>query len=299
VRRRLRYLELQAACVFDGPVAGQKVFMKLRASDTEQVAAKIRTCFTAERVALRVLEGLAVPRLVPMRLADIPAFGAPGGAAFARLPRRGTGVILETYEGEPFHNHGRLTPRGPIRHLVGVWLFCLEQFVAFRRHQLLYTDIKCRNIVSPRGGVPRVVIVDFDHVIPLVGRRRWDFFGLTQGFDPPEIRAGQPPTEASCVYQLGILMFHFLTGMDNRKLADPRHGLGKMCALLTAVGAGRIAAIVERCVRADPPKRYCDFEAVFAEVLSGDVPAPITRHWTNLRAPYATRLASMDLPAPE
>jgi serine/threonine protein kinase len=248
---------------------GRRAFLKLGRGDG------VPGRFAVERVALGALSGLAVPEVIAMSTG------------------RGVGLdfIVEANAGDPLH--AVLHRRGPAWRL-GVWLFCVEQLVAFRRHQLLYTDVKCANLVA-RAAPLRVVIVDFDHVVPLVGRRDWSKFGATRGYDPPELRGARGPREASCVYQLGMLLVHFLTGADNRWLSHARRGLPRLKQMLGRIGAGAIADVVVRCVDDDPARRPRDYEAVRRELAALPIPARSRTLWLQLRAEFSRRLDDVGL----
>lgn len=294
----MEFIELKASCVVRDGGNGPLLFAKIRDSDRAPAASMLERCFTAETTALQILEGLAVPTLAsPGFRRRTQSMLRENGVI--RAAGRRCGLLVESYEGEPFHNHQRsLTNQAAIRTLA-MWLFCVEQFVAFRRHQLLYTDIKCSNVVSPDFGATRVLIVDFDRVVPMAGRVAWRYFGSTKGFDPPELRTAKRPSEASAVYQLGMLLFHWLTNDDNRALGESGRGLGKSVARLTSVGAPGIARLMTETLRGDPAARPRDFEAVLTRALSSRLPRAVSVHWATLRAPYRERLDGMGLRGPK
>lgn len=242
-----------------------------------------------------MFKGLAVPEAVPIKLADLP-FLRKGQRLAWDLSLTDTGYIVESFEGAPFHDHVR--PAAPAK-MIGVWLFCLEQFVAFRRHQILYTDIKCSNIVATHDPW-RVVIVDFDRVVPLVGGRyHYGNLGVTAGFDPPEARtSNKRMTEAACVYQLGILLLHFLTRGVNVHLEDQKLGLPKLSQILRRQRIDPLIDLFRRSIAADPRRRPQSFEDVLQEVHRMRIPPQSLDTWAELRAPSATKLAAVELALP-
>ncbi len=276
---RLELRHLQAELFATG---GQqcKLFIKIRHTRSRGVGLR------RERVALRILRGLAVPRLVT---GGLPA----ARLAFDRcvLPRHS--CLVQTYEGQPYHSHGgRRTSAAT--HL-GVWLFVLEQFVAFHRHELLYTDIKCSNIVVSKAPEWRVTIVDFDRVLPLGRRTPWHSFGTTLGFEPPEFRTGKIASEASAVYQCALLLVHFLTGSDNRHLGAPHGHLRHAAETLKQVACPDFAELIMRSVRAQPSRRPQTYEALFERASRLRISAAARRTWRHLRSFSAGRLAKLGL----
>ena len=264
--------------------------MKIKAASA--YGRRIEKVFSTERTALGVLRGLAVPQVFDMRLSEVPFMNGNHDLALGLSEGRAA-FLIETYEGETFHEH-RSTKRMQPHTIAGVWLFCLEQFVAFRRHQLLYTDIKCHNVVISSGRPRRVVIVDFDRIVPLASGSGWQNFGATRDYEPPELRSG-PPSEASCVYQLALLLVHFLANGDNRTLRDENRGLPKVAAVLHRAGAAPLFKLVESSLRNNPRQRPRDYEAMLGAVKRMNIPSRSLRVWRELRAPYVSRLAEIGL----
>lgn len=292
---RLEIISLKAACAWRMPNSNDRVFLKVAASGRPRARQRIWARYRAERVALEVLQGLAVPR--PMHLDYAELARAVGALALLDKTSRALPWIAESYEGRAFHEHEVLTDPA---FLLGAWLFCAEQVVAFRRHQLLYTDLKCNNIVARRRPL-RVIIVDFDRVVPLAGNKKqaWAHFGYTPGFEPPEVRTSARPTEAACVFQLGILLAHFLAGTTTSRLLDPRHGILRASSVLDRMGAGNVGELVRACMAQKAGERPQTYERVFEEATRRRLPDSVLRTWRALRRPYATRLAEVDLEGPE
>lgn len=126
-----KLLELQATYLCRSPQDRTRVFVKLRASDVPRLRDKIRTCYEAEATALAVLYGLAVPSPVRLERSELAVSFA--SETSRRRTAVNSGYIAETYEGRALD--GISTPPLRAGTAVGVWLFCVEQFVAFRRHQ--------------------------------------------------------------------------------------------------------------------------------------------------------------------
>lgn len=276
-------MELRATHVLTVAPSSERIFAKLWCVRDPWASRRVKALYQAERTALKMLEGLAVPALRNLA----PATLAP------RWPRGSAHVVAETYEGEKYHNHTR--PSFEASTNAGVWLFCLEQLVAFRRRQVLYTDIKCSNVVCRATTPLRIVLVDFDRIIPLVGRRQWERFGVTRGFEPPEYSLGRPVSEASCVYQCGMLLLHLMTNGTNAVRAEHIKKGGRLQVALHEAGASGLAPIVRRSLRTEPARRPSTYEQLWQCVTRVPVSRQVASVWISLRRPYAVALAQLGL----
>lgn len=127
---------------------GREAFVKVNdscLSDGKRHAARLAA---RERVCLDVLRGLAVPALVRL----------PKGQLRRALGFEPSSHLAENHlRGKPLHK-AKLKPV----ELLGCWLFMAEHLVAFRRHQILYTDCKPANILVQKKPL-RVTFIDFNY----------------------------------------------------------------------------------------------------------------------------------------
>ena len=244
------------------------VFVKALSSSDRDVLRLYRQRLDRERVCLELLRGLAVPRLV-----DVPA-----SELAAILPRHPTvWLTQELVGGSNLHRLPRLR--------VGAWMFVVEQLCAFRRCGILHTDVHCANVVATATG-DAVHIVDFGIAAPVPNRAaRIAEVGYTPGAAPPEIVAGESPTERTLVYQLGALLLHVVSGR--------RHGRTLSRAVADRL-APDLCALALRCVAKCPAARPASYDAVYAEARSA-MRGESHRRWSALRAPYARRLEELGL----
>ncbi|HEX3475477.1 MAG TPA: bifunctional serine/threonine-protein kinase/formylglycine-generating enzyme family protein [Kofleriaceae bacterium] len=72
----------------------------------------------------------------------------------------------------------------------------------------------------------------------------------------PEVRAGEPATRASDVYQVGCILYELLTG--RAPILDVPEPGAEVPSLVDRVpgAAARLAAVVDRCLRPDPGQRF-------------------------------------------
>ena len=93
----------------------------------------------------------------------------------------------------------------------------------------------------------------------------------------PEVRAGEPATRRSDVYQIGCILYELIAG--RAPLLDA--GETGEASLASRVGrdGARFAAIVDRCLRRDPAARFASgdelreaLESLAAPVIGGELP---------------------------
>ncbi|MBX9602643.1 MAG: protein kinase [Bryobacteraceae bacterium] len=174
---------------------------------------------------------------------------------------------------------------------------------------VLHRDLKPGNVLFRRPNHPEVCITDFGLALVYAQPSR-DAAGNeasgarpqppagTPGYLAPECLEGQPPTPASDVYALGLLMHEVLTG------SLPFHELGPLGAMVrrckeapppleSAIpAAARFQPIVARCLAPDPRLRYRDALEV-QEAIRGEAKrrSPVSRR-TLIRAGFAASLVA-------
>lgn len=263
---------------------GEDVFVKAQVGLEAWLGANKRYPFSRERACLQTLEGLAVPEL--KRIDPSRIRGWPFSPGFPYL-------AMEYVPGKIFCLPGP-TPMEKL----GAWIFVLEQFVAFRRHELLYADVKCGNILIRTRPIG-VRIIDFGGVVALA-----DFNGkrgplpFTAGFQAPEqLEPTRGSSEKILVYQTALLLGCGLIRSFNRHLAYyPRKGIQGLRRALKEMKAEPLAGVVAQCLDADPKSRPArDYEELFELVNAAGFPAEARAVWQRLRAPYKERLAEVAL----
>jgi serine/threonine protein kinase/formylglycine-generating enzyme required for sulfatase activity len=93
----------------------------------------------------------------------------------------------------------------------------------------------------------------------------------------PEVRAGQPATPRSDVYQLGCILYELVAG--RAPLLDVRDGEDPSLAPRVGRDGARFGAIVDRCLRRDPAARFGSgdelreaLETLAAPAVGGELP---------------------------
>jgi serine/threonine protein kinase len=256
------------------PRQGPAILRKVAYSDDPSMRALLGRTILAEKLALRVLSGLAVPRL----LAE--GGGPSGSVSLARSFVRG-------------HTLDRLV--WAPQEAIGLWLFIVGQLEAFRRRGILCTDLKPANLVGSKRP-PAVVFIDLDGAIPL---RRSDRYPASEircspGFVPPEARLRDSLGESAVVFQAGLVLGSLLSRINGVALEmDRPRALRSVRSRIAGHASGRFAALLEKTLESSPSRRVPTVAALARAIrrLGRDaVSAASWSYYERLQRPYA-RLA--------
>jgi len=183
------------------------------------------------------------------------------------------GLCMEFVRGETLETAltggYRLSPR----EAVGVGQDVCRALAAIHAAGFVHRDVTARNIMRDLAG--RIVVMDFGTglqtaqnipagPVPIAG---------TPLYIAPEILAGQPPSPASDVYSIGVLLYHLVTGkfpVEGRSMTDLRaaHMVGRRTPLAERapdLPAAYIKA-VEHALVADPRQRTPSAAALLQEL---------------------------------
>jgi serine/threonine protein kinase len=152
--------------------------------------------------------------------------------------------------------------------------------------RLLHGDIKANNVMRAQGG--RTVLMDFGAGRDLKSAPRGSSTRTagTPIYLAPEVLAGQPPTVASDIYSIGILLFYLATGSypvdgQTRTEIEQQHQTRAPHRLLRDVRPDlpeSFIHIVERATADRPEGRYTtagELEAALARALRNEEAAPV------------------------
>jgi Tol biopolymer transport system component len=120
------------------------------------------------------------------------------------------GIWMEYIEGETLAAIVR--ERGPMsaREAAGVGLDLCSAVSAIHAAGLLHRDIKAQNVMREVGG--RIVLMDFSGAQGVRAGAASPVLSGTPLYMAPELLEGAPPSTASDVYSLGVLLFYLLSG---------------------------------------------------------------------------------------
>src|SRR5262245_47218834 len=192
-------------------------------------------------------------------------------------------IVMEYIAGEPL---SKLMGQGPLPpHQVAVWGRQVALGMASAHAQgVVHSDLKPANVLVTPAGTAK--IVDFGMAQRDVGTSLGDQTGVwnptsgggisgTPAYMAPEQARGQPPTQASDVFSLGLILYAMATG--RRARAE-----GNILQLLRAIdredpadyalhAAEPFAGIVHQALTTDPAERRISMAAI-ADRLGEQLP---------------------------
>jgi serine/threonine protein kinase len=234
-------------------------------------------------MCLQILSKFPIPRAVDLNPEEIEGWAIPPGAPY---------LATEALPGGPLCRSGL----SPMERL-GAWLFMVECLVAFRRHELVYTDVKCYNVLVDRKS-KTMSVIDFGSMVVLPQIHKFRTFAHTDGFQAPEQITGLRASEATLVYQTAATLGCALVGF---KSTDPHrrgHGVAALARSLSERGAPGLGALVRRSLDPDPAVRPKNYEDLLEAAVRSGIPPTARRFWRQLRRPSAEALEEVGLLGP-
>jgi serine/threonine protein kinase len=253
---------------------GARFFVK---AGSAEIAAEL----AAERAALEVLAGLAVP----------DAWEDAAGRSVEHLGGIADEWLARDFApGKPLHAFA-FRPAVAL----GVWGFVVEQLAAFRRRGVLLSDVKTDNVIFDRA-TPSCVLIDFGGAVPVAEGPRFPATRLawTPGAVAPEHLAGGVIGETALVFQAGVLLSHLLAGVGALAIAER---LAQDDFLTSACGFGdkilpeAVSHLLRECLDEDPKLRPPTYAALHERL--DDLPPEASAVWDVLREPYAEQLGEV------
>ena len=120
------------------------------------------------------------------------------------------GIWMEFIQGETLTKMVR--DRGPMsaREVVGIGVDLCSALSALQGASLLHRDIKAHNVMREVGG--RIVLMDFSGAWTSEAGETPANLSGTPLYMAPELFENRPPSVASDIYSLGVLLFYLLAG---------------------------------------------------------------------------------------
>jgi len=269
------------------------------------------------RFALKLIRaGLVTPQLVERfrlerrvlsRLAH-PGIAAllDGGTTDSGLPY----LVMEYVEGVPIDQWCREKRLG-IRQRVELILEVCRAVQHAHERLVIHRDLKPGNIfITPEG---RPKLLDFGIAKVLAGEAedapeatRTATYVLTPDYASPEQITGAPPTTATDVYSLGVLLYVLLSGKRPYELAglppleamrrvvesDPRPPSTVAAPEFRSLLRGDLDQIILKCLQKEPARRYSSAALLAADLeawLEGRPVTAVPPSWRYRLARWARR----------
>ena len=137
------------------------------------------------------------------------------------------------------------------------------------RALVIHADIKPSNILLSRDGAVHLLDFGIAQLVQELGRGGTrDPYPLTPGYAAPERAGGSPPTIASDVFSLGMLLVEVLTGTAPVKPGATRVQPDCIPGSLVPQGCltGDLAAIAARAAAIAPDERYPDVTSLIEDL---------------------------------
>ena len=175
----------------------------------------------------------------------------------------GVGLVMELVDGftlaEEIHARGVLGEGEAIVH--GREL--CQALAAVHASGLLHRDIKAQNVMRDNGG--RIILMDLGAGLDAAHASGGEIGAIagTPLYLGPELFAGAPPTPASDIYSLGVLLFHIVSGgwpvqgatLDEVTEAHATCRRRRLRDFRSDLSAGFVD-VVERAVDPEPTRRF-------------------------------------------
>ena len=264
----------------------------LKGTDGSEVVLKVffgsnpwmKKRFLREQIALDVLQGLAVPKRIKISRSEV-----------AKLVKQKTFsfTAVERISYPDCYRRALSTAEA-----LGLWAFTLEQLCAFRRRQVLYTEMKDDHVMLAADH-SAAVIIDFNDCVMVEpsGQYPFEFLGVTPALAAPEFYFSKTLAESVVVYQAGMLLGSLINGyFRNVQLGAKEFDHIKRD--LFRHKAQDIFDLFKKCVAKNPLERPQSFETLFSKLARCQLPAQSLKMWAELRNPYGQALTDLGFKEP-
>jgi len=250
-----------------------------------------------QTVAIKILPGWATDQQTIARLKAerqiLAGLQHPGITKLLDGGETGDGfpyLVMEFIDGIAITEYSKQSvPR--IKHRLELFAKVADAVHYAHKKLVIHRDLKPANILVDKNGRPRLLDFGIAKLLE-VGAHEMTFLQTATGFTPmtpeyasPEQRSGKEVTTASDVYQLGLLLFHMLTGTRASKNTATLSGSATRPSTAVLSGAdseslphnieparlarklkGDLDTIVLKALREDPEERYSSAAEMAADI---------------------------------
>ncbi len=171
------------------------------------------------------------------------------------------GIWMEFIQGQTLAEMVRELGPMSAREVVGIGVDLCRALSALQAASLLHRDIKAHNVMREVGG--RIVLMDFSGAWTSEPRDAPANVSGTPLYMAPELFESRPPSVASDIYSLGVLLFYLLSGrvpVEGATVAELKdaHRRGARVRLrdLRPELPEAVVQVVERAIEHDAHNRY-------------------------------------------
>jgi hypothetical protein len=225
-----------------------------------------------EKVALEVLKGLAVPKRV---------FVSHDEVRKLVKEKQFSHIAMEWVSGK-----GCFGRKFSSSLSVALWAFTIEQLCAFRRRNILYTDLK-HNHLRVSDDVNSAYLIDFDGCVLVEPSGIYPTYALsnTPELSPPEFNFVNTLTERYVVYQIGMLLGSFLLQYFHNNHINTTN-FKRIKKKLKKSHMGEVFDLFASCIAKSPSQRPKNLEALFGRLEKIHLSEKSYLYWNKLREPF-------------
>jgi serine/threonine protein phosphatase PrpC len=196
------------------------------------------------------------------------------GRAIELPPGRQTCLytVMPLYQGELLETRLSRSPALGLEEGRNITVKLARAVAALHRAGIIHRDIKPDNVILEGGGSLKLIDLGVVRIPALETGPPTEIPG-TLAYMAPEMAAGEPGTEATDIYALGVTMFRAFTGeypyANLDAISPPRRGRPKELSALRPDLPAWLEAALARALAADPARRFDDMIELALVVEAG------------------------------
>jgi len=188
-------------------------------------------------------------------------------------------TVMPLYQGELLEARLLRSPSISLEEGRAIAIGLARALAALHRAGIIHRDVKPDNVILERAGSLKLIDLGVVRVPGLDEFPPEDIPG-TPGYMAPEMFAGEPGTEATDIYALGVSLFRAFTGEfpygNPDATSPPRRERPKEFSALRPDLPAWLQAVLGRAIAVDPADRFRDVSELAAEMEAGPARAPVS-----------------------
>jgi len=187
-------------------------------------------------------------------------------------------TVMPLYQGELLETRLARRPSLGLEEGRNIAIKLARAAAALHRAGIIHRDIKPDNVILESDGSLKLIDLGVVRISGLEDFPPEDIPG-TPGYMAPEMFAGEPGTEATDLYALGVTMFRAFTGEfpygNPDATSPPRRDRPKELSALRPDLPAWLQAALGRAIAVDPSERFRDLSEFAVEMEAGPARAPV------------------------